>query len=155
MKKRFLFSITVLLLLLFAGILSAQEIPTRGLPSCCQPKSSGGGSMKIESYSKLAITEVIYQDGKIRVNGTTDLPFGSKLIVTLSQPGTSSAGIERKIEVHNEKFSAFLTPPDPSYLSQKIKVEVVFEPRNQPPEVSTVVGSFGEKISGDLVIVDG
>ncbi|MHC1571945.1 MAG: hypothetical protein ACXQTL_04260, partial [Methanosarcinales archaeon] len=34
-----------------------------------------------KKFSKLEITDIVYEDGKVKVTGTTDLPNGSQLNV--------------------------------------------------------------------------
>lgn len=111
---------------------------------------------KPKKFSKLEITEVVYEDDKVRVTGTTDLPDGSQLNVNFDVAGRAATatyiGVSVKAKVESSKFTATLTPPNrPEFARGPYVVEVMFTPRAQSDVVLKLVGKDGEHLEGDEV----
>jgi len=109
-----------------------------------------------EEFSEIEITDVVYEDNKVRVTGTTDLPNGSQLIVDFDVAGrlpeSLYIGIDVKVEVKDGKFTAVLTPPQrEEFKDGPYEVTVSFTPRAQSDDVLSLVGKNGENLSGDLI----
>ncbi|MBA7490112.1 hypothetical protein ES702_00646 [subsurface metagenome] len=111
---------------------------------------------KPKEFSKLEITDVVYEDDKIRVSGITDLPDGSQLSVDFDVAGRAGTatyiGVSVKVKVESSKFTATLTPPNrPEFARGPYVVEVMFTPRAQSDVVLKLVGKDGEHLEGDKV----
>ncbi|MHC1583295.1 MAG: hypothetical protein ACXQTM_01465 [Methanosarcinales archaeon] len=112
-----------------------------------------------KKFSKLEITDIVYEDGKVKVTGTTDLPNGSQLNVNFDvagRPATATyIGVDTKVKVENGKFTAMLTPPNRSEFTKgQYIVKVMFTPRGQSDVVLKLVGMNGEHLEGDKVRKD-
>jgi len=110
---------------------------------------------RTNEFSKLEILDVDYQNDKVLIAGTTDLPVGSKLSVSLDVAGRPETaayiGVTSGVEVINGKFSTELLPPNhPEFIGPYV-VEVLFTPRNQSDSVLKLVGKDGEYLKGDSV----
>ena len=106
-------------------------------------------------YFSLEIVDIDYIDDKILVTGTTNLPEGSNLSISLDvagSPETSAPiGVTRGTEVINGKFSTELEPPNhPEFIGPYI-VDALFTPRGQSEPVLKLVGKDGEFLKGDNV----
>ena len=108
-------------------------------------------------FSKLEITDIVYEGGNVKVIGITDLPDGSQISVTFDiiyeHPETDTyIGVNTKVKVENSKFTAILTPPNrPEFAKGPYVVDVLFTPRAQSDAVLKLVGKDGEHLKGDKV----
>ncbi|SHJ28614.1 hypothetical protein [Clostridium magnum] len=106
-----------------------------------------------KEYSNIDISEIKYQDGKVKVNGSTDLPNNSKITISFDVAGRSAKdtyiGVDEEVSVQNSKFSAELVPPDRNeFTSGKYVVEVLFTPMAQSQDIINLVGKSGENLTG-------
>ena len=111
---------------------------------------------QIKEFSELAITDVIYEDSKVRVTGITDLPDNSQLNVDFTVAGRlgtdSYIGVDTEVKVKNSKFMAILTPPNrPEFAKGSYLVRVMFTPRAQSDAILKLVGKDGEHLKGDKI----
>lgn len=125
------------------------------LPPCCQDaqKKKNGSSNPLETYQKLAFTNVETKDGKLFIEGETDLPNGSKLRISLIDNNDGLDGIvikEKIIEVNNLRFSAVFSFSGELQLLN-IQVDVLFDPKIQNSGVSTKIPRSGENLTGNQV----
>ncbi len=107
-------------------------------------------------FSKLEITDVTYENGKVKISGVTDLPDGAKLTVELDvadrSPKAPYIGVSKEVKVKNGKFEAELIPPDlPEYASGNCVVGASFYPGGQPESIRKLVGRKGENLTGSKV----
>ena len=108
------------------------------------------------TMSKLQIIDTIYENGKVKITGRTDLPDGSNITVDFNVAGRSGSdtyiGVSTKAVVSNEGFHAELSPPNRSeYKNGPYVVEAMFTPRGQIDNVLGIVGKNGENLTGEQV----
>jgi hypothetical protein len=125
------------------------------LPPCCQDgqKKKSSINKELENYQKLILTKAHIKNGKLSVEGETDLPNGSKLIISLIENNAGLEGIvikEKTIEVNNLRFSAVFSFSD-ELQSQDIQADVLFDPKIQNSGVSSKIPRSGENLTGDQV----
>ncbi len=111
---------------------------------------------QIKKYSKIEITDVIYENGKVNIAGISDLPDGSGLTISLdvaNRPAdASSISKSIKVTIENGKFSAIITPPEhPEFNKGPHIVSALFTPRGKPKHILDLVGNDGENLTGDKV----
>ena len=109
---------------------------------------------KIQEFSKLEITDATYENGVIKVIGTTDLPSGSQLHVDVKvagRPATATyIGVNTEVKVENGSFMATLVPSGrPEFAQGPHIVTVMFTPRGQSEAVLNLVGKNGEQLKGN------
>lgn len=110
-----------------------------------------------KEFSELEMTDVLYEDGKVKITGRTDLPDGSRLRVEFDvagRPGKATdIGVRTEVEVEDSAFAAILTLPNhPGFAKAPYVVQVVFYPRfDQSDVILKLVGKDGEHLEGDKV----
>lgn len=107
-------------------------------------------------YSNISLNEIKYQDGKVNISGSTDLPNNSKLTISFDVAGRSGKdtyiGVNKDSLVQDGKFIAELVPPNrQEFTLGKYVVEVLFTPKGQSQEIINLVGSDGENLTGNHV----
>jgi hypothetical protein len=104
-----------------------------------------------KEYSNLEITKVTYENGQLKVFGTTDLPDGAILMMQLDAPtGLCAQGTSK---VGNGEFTMTFGPfKDPyAFDTKPYELSAQLTPVNQPDSVSRLVGEEGEFLTGALV----
>ncbi len=105
-------------------------------------------------YSRLEISSVSQENGLIRVQGATNLPMGSILIVDfdIGEPDAEAdTAVSERTAVENGRYSVDIDAPNaPEFDRGPYTVTVVFSPRIQPREVLDQVGRDGERLAGPL-----
>jgi hypothetical protein len=108
-------------------------------------------SEQAKEFSNFEITKVIYENGQVKVFGTTDLPDGAILMMQLDAPtGLCAQG---KSKVENGEFTMVFGPFSEHYDfdTKPYEVSALLTPINQPDSVSKLVGEKGERLTGNLV----
>lgn len=102
-----------------------------------------------KTYSKLDIDNIQASNGKIIMNGSTDLPDGSKIAVSFDVANQKNLSISTDAEVNKGAFSASLAYPDKAaYANGPYEVNYIFTPSGQSNDVLEMVGKNGENLSG-------
>jgi hypothetical protein len=109
---------------------------------------------QLTKYSKIEITDVIYENGKVNITGISDLPDGSELIISLdvaNRPANAPSISESTTAIiENGKFSAIIAPPKhPEFNKGPHLVSVLFTPRGKAKHILDLVGNDGENLTGD------
>ena len=108
------------------------------------------------TFSKLKFDDISIDGDVVHINGETDLPDSSFVIVKLDVPNrpddAEAISVSKEATVSHGHFSASLTRPSrPEFLKQRCVVSLVFYPFPQSPEVQSIVGVSGEHLVGNAV----
>lgn len=108
-------------------------------------------------FSKLEITDISCEDGKVSISGITDLPDGSEVDIAFDVAGRLETapfiGVNTEVKVENGKFTGILTPPNlPAFARGPYVGEVRFSPRGQTDTVLKLVGKDGKNLKGEKVL---
>ena len=107
-------------------------------------------------YSNLTITQFVLKDGRYRVDGLTDLPNGTKLVVSIKAFSDTSFNLQKTIEVHNSSFTAFFAiSSENSSINKKMLVEVFCNPQKQNSGLINRIDHFGKNFVGESMIILG
>jgi hypothetical protein len=119
-------------------------------------KSSNSSKITMVDYSVLNITQFTIKDDRYRINGITDLPSGTRLVVTLKTNPETTFNLHKTIEVQNGSFTASfrITPGFPNE-EGKILIEVVCDPKMQNIATSQLIDRYGENLTGEKMILVG
>lgn len=119
-------------------------------------KSSSSSKIILVDYSVLTITQFTFEDGRYRVTGITDLPSGTRLVVTLKTHPETTFTVHKTIETQNGSFTAsFRATPDFPNEEKQIRVEVVCDPKIQNIAISQRIDRNGENLTGEKMILVG
>jgi len=104
-------------------------------------------------YSRIEIRSVAYVDGRVRVEGVTDLPDGAIVNVDFNIAGPPDTEADDAVSVNTEvrkgAFTALIEPPrTPAFARGPYVVDVLFSPRAQHGGVLGKVGADGERLEG-------
>lgn len=106
------------------------------------------------SFSRLELEAIERNGGRIVVRGSTDLPDGASLLITLEaverQPRLVPCCAQATVNVQRGRFEAVFGPfVTPELGRPPHTVDVIFTPRGgQPQRVLDVVGKNGEYLTG-------
>lgn len=105
------------------------------------------------TFSNLEIKNVQASNGKVLIDGITDLPDNSKVTVSFDVAGQKDTdtylGVSQDVQVKNGTFSASITPPNiQEYTKGNYNVDLLFTPKAQSDDVLKLVGKNGENLSG-------
>lgn len=108
------------------------------------------------TFSKLKIDDISLDGNIVHINGETDLPDTSDLIVKLDVPNrpddAEAIDVSKHVTVSDGHFSASLTRPSrPEFLRRRCVVSVMFYPFPQSPEIQSLVGVNGQHLVGNAV----
>ncbi|HCU22197.1 MAG TPA: hypothetical protein DF698_04800 [Candidatus Atribacteria bacterium] len=119
-------------------------------------KSSSSSKTTLIDYSVLTITQFTIKDNRYRVNGITDLPSGTRLVVSLKTNPETTFNLQKIIEVQNGSFTAsFRVTPDFPNKEEKILIEIVCDPKMQNIAISQRIDRYGENLTGEKMILVG
>ena len=119
-------------------------------------KSSSSSKTTLVDYSVLTITQFTIKDNRYRVNGITDLPSGTRLVVSLKTNPETTFNLQKIIEVQNGSFTAsFRVTPDFPNKEEKILIEIVCDPKMQNIAISQRIDRYGENLTGEKMILVG
>ncbi len=120
-------------------------------PGLEPPEQNAGPSV----FSRLEIDTVSCLDGQVKIEGVTDLPDSSHLIVDFdvySPESESDTAVSGDATVLKGRFSVDVAPPDtPAFARGPYTVAVLFSPRVQPKKVLDLTGKNGENLIGVCV----
>ncbi len=90
------------------------------------------------------------------MNGITDLPSGTRLVVSLKANPETTFNLQKIIEVQNGSFTAsFRVTPDFPNEEEKLLIEVVCDPKIQNISTSNRIDRYGENLTGEKMILVG
>jgi hypothetical protein len=119
-------------------------------------KSSSSSKNTLVDYSVLTITQFTIKDTRYRVNGITDLPSGTRLIVSLKANPETTFNLQKIIEVQNGSFAAsFRVTLDFPIEEEKLLIEVVCDPKIQNISTSNRIDRNGKNLTGEKMILVG
>jgi len=167
-KKKKLFYIIggiVILIIIIVIISSAGEDKESEIIQSPQQETKEKIQSEIKEYN-LQFTAEHISNRTFRVIGTTDLPNGSKIHITIYDEdyfNYDDANPEWRFEnltyfgestaVVGEKFDKTLTASEMEapLKSDKYEVEVSFNPRAQATNIKDIVGADGEYLAGEFI----
>ncbi len=91
-------------------------------------------------------------DGTVEVSGSTSLPDGAILLVTILSADTETEVAAGAAEVDDRAFHASLAIPADGRLVVEVTFEIVMEDRAQPPELIERYGAIGGRMTGETAI---
>jgi len=107
-------------------------------------------------YSLLTITQFALKDGRYQVDGITDLPPGTRLIIALKTNPETTFNLQKSIEVQNGSFTAFFRIPSGNPTgNQEFLIEVVCNPQKQSSGVSSRIDRYGKNLVGEEMVILG
>jgi len=91
------------------------------------------------------------QDGRILINGTTNLPNLTNLLISIENKALDF-GAQDKVNVSNGHFSAGPLGPTTGLTDGHYTIEVLMPlPSTQPETVQAIIGKQGQHLTGQLV----
>lgn len=147
--------LSALLLVTWLGSCAKSPEPTAPIQAA-SPSASERSPRSEASFTKLAIDSVGQVGLAATVSGTTDLPDGSVLSVSIARynddPKSTYIGNEAAAHVEGGKWRATVPfPKVASFAKGPYEASVMFTPKAQGQAVLTLVGADGEKLKGPLV----
>jgi hypothetical protein len=119
-------------------------------------KSSSSSKNTLVDYSVLTITQFTIKNNRYRVNGITDLPSGTRLVVSLKANPETTFNLQKIIEVQNGSFAtSFRVSPDFPVDEEKLLIEVVCDPKIQNFGTSNRIDRYGKNLTGEKMILVG
>ncbi|MBE3554899.1 MAG: hypothetical protein IMW85_07905, partial [Thermicanus sp.] len=116
------------------------QTPAQGTPGA--PEDQGSYTIRMEG-------EIHEEDGKIVIEGKSNLLPGSRLRGHISGKGYGLMGYVDREEVQaNGNYTLKITKPD---IEDIIDIFVEFEPEEQQEKINTYYGQKGEKMTGPLI----
>jgi hypothetical protein len=125
-------------------------------------REPGGKLLPVEKhvehsgFSRIEFRSVVYKNGQVWVEGSTDLPDGALVSVDFNIAGPPDSEADDAVSVNTEVrggvFTARIEPPHtPAFARGPYVVDVLFSPRAQNGEALRHVGVNGEHLEGEHV----
>ncbi|WP_018250291.1 zinc ribbon domain-containing protein [Orenia marismortui] len=110
------------------------------------------GSENGKVYKNIEITNLYSEKNKVFIKGKTDLPNGSKILISFNAIDSDSKGETIKSIVGNKVFKGILNiPADKKFIKGPYKIKASFNPQDQERKVLKLVGKRGTNLKGDNV----
>ena len=155
-RKNWILLFCGICILLFSFAAAAEnEIPAKGKIGTEDVKQVKKRHLK--EYSSLTVSRAVYKNGKLNIEGESDLPDDSILSINVIpiSADDSMLSLSTKAIVRNGKYSAIITVPNnPKLYKGPYKIEVKFLLNMQTDiKVLHLLGDFAKNLTGKLVVL--